>query len=824
MTRGLWIITSVFFLMSCNSSTKIEQLPSANSSYRIKSLIMHFTAVDYANSKRLLVEEGGLSAHYLIPQRNDPSYPHKTLKVIQLVNENERAWHAGVSHWQGRNGLNDSSIGIEIVNVPQCNELIEHAEDEHHAPVLSDKHVKPFCIYPDFDPLQIELLIELSRDILSRNPDISPTAVVGHSDIAPSRKHDPGPRFPWYQLYQNGIGAWYDNATIAKYWRLFKQVPLSTKLLQQALRDYGYDLKPSGEFNQITYDTIEAFQMHFLPWQVTGVNNPRTSAAIMALLEKYFPNKAKAILDQYERDNIDEMRSVSPSSAKVAEPKGQINGTFPLQYESSRSAVENKVRFKAYEGRGEINILSTQPTSADFYVNGQKLTLDKLFSENVQYQYSLGKRTQDGVNTLFIDNINPPDARLMINIPYPSLAYEIDSKTKGDFARLDELIENEIENGFPGLALLVAHKGKVIKKEAWGHAKKFDAKGNELTQPLAMKPSSLFDLASNTKTVGTTLAIMHLAYQGIIDVNAQVIDYLPEFSGDLREMIKVKDLLRHNTGFPSDVKFFDNNETVNNGLFSQNRIHTHFLITQRLSPSVNNLIDQYSSYSDINFMILGMLIERVTGQTLDKYIEKTIMASLGLKNTLFNPLEKGVALENIAATELAGNTRGGLVNFINIRTDVIHGEVHDEKAFYSMQGVSGHAGLFSNLDDLSVIAQLILNKGGYGNTRLFDEDIYREFLTSKNASEEYALGWKKATEQNRWMFGPYASSQAIGHSGWTGTLLIIDPQHDLVIVMLTNKKHSPITINDTRVEFAGDHYELGKYGSIASLIYEAILH
>ncbi len=803
MTKVFWIIVSFLLVTSCAGTSKIEQVPSANSSFRIKSLIMHFTAVDYANSKRLLVEEGGLSAHYLIPQSNDPSYPYDTLKVLQLVDENERAWHAGVSHWQGREGLNDSSIGIEIVNVPQCNELVDSNHDAEHA--------EPFCIYPDFDPQQIQLLVELSQDILKRNPDISPTAVVGHSDIAPSRKHDPGPRFPWYQLYQHGIGAWYDNDTIAKYWRLFKQSPLPIALLQQALSDYGYDLKASGELNQVTIDTIEAFQMHFLPWQVTGENNARTAAAIMALLEKYFPNKADTILAAYELDNIKNLRAplFSPQSGQIDQP---------FYASSTPDSLSNRARFYAYAGQGQLNIFSNKNTKADIFINGQQLNLADVFTQNIRYQYSLSKRTQDGINTLFVDNVSPADSELSINIPYPTLVdsqlSEQHTSFNQTFLKVDELITKEVKQGLPGAALLIAHKGNIIKKKAWGFAKKFDAKGQELDQPLAMSTNTFFDVATHTKTLSTSIAIMHLAHQGLIDINAPVVNYLGEFRGDGRELITIKGLLQNDTLYPFDVDFFNSDPDKNKGLFSQNKTHSQYLITQRLSPSLSNKHQQghTKQNNDINFMLLGMVIERVTQLPLDEYVEQAIFQRLSLTNSMYKPLEKEIATEHIAATALTGNTQGNKVQFVNARSDVIHGEVHDEKAYYSMQEVSGHAGLFTTLSDAAVLAQLMVNKGGYGDIELFDE------------RSEFTLGWKKANEQNRWLFGPYASSQAFGHGDANGTLVVIDPEYDLIIVLLSNKYHKPQMDAGDLWQMSGDTNQRFQFTDIVSMIYETILH
>ncbi|MGO3300073.1 MAG: N-acetylmuramoyl-L-alanine amidase, partial [Pseudoalteromonas sp.] len=149
---GLIITTTL--VVSC-ASTPYEFTQSANYSHRIKFLVMHYTAIDYEKSERVLVEEGGLSAHYLLPESNDDSYPNDELKVIQLVDERDRAWHAGKSFWQGREDLNDQSIGIEIVNVPTCH------YPEVKPTVYMENDASKLCVFPDFDTKQVELLIEL---------------------------------------------------------------------------------------------------------------------------------------------------------------------------------------------------------------------------------------------------------------------------------------------------------------------------------------------------------------------------------------------------------------------------------------------------------------------------------------------------------------------------------------------------------------------------------------------------------------------------------------------------------------------------------------
>src|SRR5690554_3140511 len=287
ITRGLSKLVAAVLLASvlgaCASYTK---LPSQNYDHRIKLLVLHYTAIDYGKSVEALVDEGYVSSHYLIPESNDPSYDGK-LEIIQLLDESKRAWHAGRSFWQGRDDLNDQSIGVEIVNVAQCQRIA-------HAPI---QHA---CLFPDYDPQQIKLVIKLAQDILARHPDIDPTAVVGHSDIAFMRKQDPGPRFPWQLLYAAGVGAWYDNDSLFEHLSLFRDTTPSIGLMQQALRSYGYGVTHSGSHDLQTRRALEAFQMHFVPERVSGEVDKYTAAALFALLQKYFPQRYEDLRIKYQ--------------------------------------------------------------------------------------------------------------------------------------------------------------------------------------------------------------------------------------------------------------------------------------------------------------------------------------------------------------------------------------------------------------------------------------------------------------------------------------------------------------------------------------------
>jgi N-acetylmuramoyl-L-alanine amidase len=264
--------------------------PSVNQSSRIHFLVLHFTSEHFAESMRLLTGQDGspVSVHYVVPEPGDETYSDKSLRVYRLVLEPLRARHAGVSNWAGAQSLNDTSIGIEIVNRSTC--VNEDPGAESQAP---EQQICNFLAFPDE---QVDLVIRLAKDILARNPDISPVDVIGHGDIAPRRRLDPGPLFPWKRLYDNGIGAWYDEETVAKYRRQFEANPPGTGLVQRALRAYGYDLDETGENDAQTRFSVRAFQMHFRPDDYSGQADVETASILFSLLEKYRSRELRSVL------------------------------------------------------------------------------------------------------------------------------------------------------------------------------------------------------------------------------------------------------------------------------------------------------------------------------------------------------------------------------------------------------------------------------------------------------------------------------------------------------------------------------------------------
>lgn len=255
--KYLALALSLLLLAGCASGPRFDTShPSANFDSRVQFVVVHYTSASLERSLQLLTH-GEVSSHYLIGDDNSAT-------IYKLVDENLRAWHAGESEWQGRTWLNSSSIGIEIVN-----------------PGFRETPTGGRFWYP-YSEAQVQSLIVLLKDISKRN-GISPRHIIGHSDIAPLRKLDPGPLFPWKRLAAEGLGIWPDEQAVAR-----RQVQFGVELpsigwFQEQLARLGYATPQTGELDVATHHVLAAFQMHYRPSRFDGMPDAQTAAMLLVL-------------------------------------------------------------------------------------------------------------------------------------------------------------------------------------------------------------------------------------------------------------------------------------------------------------------------------------------------------------------------------------------------------------------------------------------------------------------------------------------------------------------------------------------------------------
>jgi CubicO group peptidase (beta-lactamase class C family) len=326
------------------------------------------------------------------------------------------------------------------------------------------------------------------------------------------------------------------------------------------------------------------------------------------------------------------------------------------------------------------------------------------------------------------------------------------------FAAVDSWVA---KGAFPGAVLAVGQHGRLVALKAFGRiASTADAP--------PMPVDALFDLASLTKVIGTTTAAEILYDRHQLDLDAPVVRYLPEFGAvPGHERITVRNLLTHSSGLQSADMSWQ---------FAKDRQG----ILQRLyAMPATDPPGTVFAYRDTNMILVGEIVERLSGLPLDRFLAREVFGPLGMKDTGFRPSPK--LLPRIAPTEQDDRFRHMLVR----------GVVHDENA-YAMGGVAGHAGLFSTARDLATLAELYLDHGSYHGRRLIKASTVDLFETRQNMppGSSRALGWDTPTPGG--FAGPLASPRAIIHTGFTGTSIYIDPDRDAFVILLTNR------VNPTR--------------------------
>jgi CubicO group peptidase (beta-lactamase class C family) len=349
--------------------------------------------------------------------------------------------------------------------------------------------------------------------------------------------------------------------------------------------------------------------------------------------------------------------------------------------------------------------------------------------------------------------------------------------------RVDRAIDKAIASAeIPGAVIgaRMPHQGEDIEY--------FSERGLATLQPerIPMTRQTIFDLASLTKPIVTTTGIMLLDDEGTIGVDDPVAKYLPSFSERDKDSVTIRHLLSHSSGLKPWRAYHEmllQKERKTGEALIGSPEARELIVDRTVRSALVHEPGAAAVYGDLDFIVLGAVIEAVSNQRLDEFCRERILGPLGMEDTFFIPLERGDAglpealKRRIAATENCP-----------WRDRILWGEVHDPNTS-AMGGVAGHAGLFSTVDDVMKFGQTIVDVW-HGRSELLPRETLRKFLTRQNVpdSSEWTLGWDTPTEGSS-SSGKYFSKDSVGHLGFTGTSLWIDLERELVVVLLTNRVH-----------------------------------
>ncbi|MBR1657665.1 MAG: serine hydrolase [Synergistaceae bacterium] len=533
----------------------------------------------------------------------------------------------------------------------------------------------------------------------------------------------------------------------------------------------------------------------------------------------------------------------------------QKNISFPdwLGYTDDTLALNSMASFNFWHGQGTIYLkISKGVKSFRLFVNGKSLDTSSVSGGGL-YKADISGSALNGTNTIQVSNIEPYGLKNAVEvfIPYPVVLEgrpEDEGINPETLALISDIISSDIAHGFTSAQLAVIRNGRMIYSNAWGKTDSTNPESPEVTR------ETLYDLASVSKVLSVNYAVQKLMTEGLIDVDMRVSDILgsgflndtislkykntkmpsPKTMHSWKSSITIRDLMCHRAGYPSEIHYYDkhydpsefrHNDKAVNPLYSgiegnaETRAKTlqAILRTPLMYEPRTKII-----YSDIDYMLMCFIVEKVTGKTLDVYLQENFWRPMGLSHITYNPLKNGFSAADCAATEIEGNmtTRGYSVNIKGLRDYVIQGEVHDEKAYHSMNGVSGHAGIFANAEDTAKLVSAMLT-GGYGGNKFFSRNVIDIFTSSQDKNKgQWGIGWWREGDNGRvWYFGSQSSSGTFGHQGFTGTLVMSDPSRNLVIAYFTNKLNSkavkPLSRKKT---FSGNWYTSSTLGFVSQIL------
>lgn len=352
---------------------------------------------------------------------------------------------------------------------------------------------------------------------------------------------------------------------------------------------------------------------------------------------------------------------------------------------------------------------------------------------------------------------------------------------------IDSILNSHVANDqIPGAVIQIKKDGKIIYKKAYGYAQKYNLHHQLLNLPEPMNTTTLFDMASLTKVIGTTTSIMLLVDRGLIKVMDSVGKYIKDFDTGVKKSITIRNLLTHTAGLIEWYPLF---------YFSSDKKTTYKVIGEL---PLKYPVGMQRRYSDLGFILLQEIIEKVAGMPLAQFEKQNIFAPLGMSHTMYNPLQHGKTT-NIAATSLGNpyetrmvydSTLGFAVKGLDPkswngwRKYVLKGEVNDGNAWYANGGIAGSAGLFSTIDDMQKLVDMLMNKGKVGNKKFISGVVIDSFFVKDQFNN--GLGWMMDTTDSFIKDGPEGT---FGHTGFTGTSIVVVPKYNLSIILLINRQN-----------------------------------
>jgi len=378
-------------------------------------------------------------------------------------------------------------------------------------------------------------------------------------------------------------------------------------------------------------------------------------------------------------------------------------------------------------------------------------------------------------------------------------------------AEVDKILQAYVDsNKIPGAVIEVKTNGRVIFEHAYGWAQKYDFNHRELPSPEKMTVYHLFDIASLTKVVGTTTAIMLLVEKGLIKIDDPVGKYINAFDSGAKKAITIRHLLTHTAGlyewYPLYYKASDKEQS--------------YKLIGKLP--LKYPVGQKRSYSDLGFVLLGEIIETVSRLPLEQFEDLNIFIPLGMTSTGYNPLKTG-RFKKIAATSMGNPYERRMVYDSSLgfqiegidpvswngwRHYVLRGEVNDGNAWYANGGISGAAGLFSTVEDLQKLVDVLMNKGKPGNRKFINESTIDRFLARDKFKN--GLGWMMDPENS---FMKDAPSGSYGHTGFTGTSISVIPKNNISVILLINRQQVGLLST-------GDYYNVNP---IRQAVFQSVL-